>query len=162
MPELPALPVPPLRYHADLVEHLERQEAELFAWFAEGAPGASQAEAVRLELLKSTYRLDPEAHPAVHEAARDAAARLGVAEPLQLYQGPGDGTLNASVAYLPGEVHLVPPGSQLMGDDEPPRLRERQNPTSHLPDPTACRGHRRPRRSLPRAVYAQGVAPRCR
>ncbi|BDG03151.1 M48 family metalloprotease [Anaeromyxobacter oryzae] len=107
MTSLPQLPLEPLPYHVDVVRHLEANEAELWEWFSAEKLRAEQGEAVRLELLKSTYRLDPDAHPALHSAARDVAGTLGLAAPLTLYQAQGSAGLNASLAYVPGEVHLV-------------------------------------------------------
>lgn len=103
----PLLPVAPLPYHVELVRHLQEREAELWRWFSADRLRAEQGEAVRLELLKSTYRLDPDAHPTLHAAAREVAAKLGLAAPLSLYQAQGGDGLNASLAYLPGEAHLV-------------------------------------------------------
>lgn len=107
MTALPKLPLEPLAYHLEVVRYLEVQEAELWAWFCAEKLRAEQGEAVRLELLKSTYRLDPAAHPALHAAAGEVAAKLGLAAPITLYQAQGASSLNASLAYLPGEVHLV-------------------------------------------------------
>ena len=107
MTSLPTLPLEPLAYHLDVVRHLEAHEAELWAWFSAEKLRAEQGEAVRLELLKSTYRLEPAAHPALHAAAGEVAAKLGLAAPLTLYQAQGSNGLNASLAHLPGEVHLV-------------------------------------------------------
>ncbi|WP_242342063.1 M48 family metalloprotease [Anaeromyxobacter terrae] len=111
MASLPQLPLAPLPYHVNVVQHLQAHENELWAWFSAEKLRAEQVESVRLELLKSTYRLEPEAHPALHDAAREAAERLGLTAPLTLYQAQGSGGLNASLAYVPGEAHLVLHGS---------------------------------------------------
>jgi Zn-dependent protease with chaperone function len=107
MGPLPQLPLEPLPYHQDLIAHLALREQELWTWCSAERVRAEQGEAVRLELLKATYRLEPEAHPALHEVARAAAAALGLEAPLTLYQAHASGGLNASLAYLPGEVHVV-------------------------------------------------------
>ena len=107
MTSLPQLPLEPLPYHLGVVRHLQAHEAELWEWFSAEKLRAEQGEAVRLELLKSTYRLDPDAHPALHAAARDVAAALGLVAPLTLHQAQGSVGLNASLAYVPGEAHLV-------------------------------------------------------
>lgn len=107
MPAVPELPIEPVRYHQDLVAHLAEHEPELWGWFAAEKVRAEQGEAVRLDLLKSTYRLEPDAHPALHAAAQAAAAALGLEVPLRLYQAQAAGGLNASLAYLPGEPHVV-------------------------------------------------------
>ncbi len=107
MPSPPHLPLEPLPYHVDVADHLAAQEPELWGWFSAETLRAEQGEAVRLELLKSTYRLERDAHPALHAAAHEAAAALALEAPLRLYQAHASGNLNASLAYLPGEVHLV-------------------------------------------------------
>jgi len=61
---------------------------------------------VRLELLKSNYRLEREHHMALYAAADDAARALGLDAPLTVYQSQQRGDLNASLAYLPGEAHV--------------------------------------------------------
>jgi len=101
------LPLEPLPYHLELVRHLQAAEAEPWAWFAGERLRAEQGEAVRLELLKSTYRLEAAAHPALHAAAAEVAGRLGLEAPIALYQAQGGDGLNASLAFVPGEVHLV-------------------------------------------------------
>src|SRR5512133_2646955 len=103
----PQLPLAPLAYHVDAVGYLRANEPELWEWFSKGEVHAERSDAVRLELLKSTYRLEPDAHPPLHAAARDVAAKLGVEAPLTLYQAQGPGDLNASLAWVPGEAHLV-------------------------------------------------------
>lgn len=107
MASVPELLIEPVRYHQDLVAHLAEHEAELWRWFSAEKARAEQGEAIRLDLLRTTYRLEPEAHPALHAAAREAAAALGLDVPLRLYQAHAAGGLNASLAYLPGEPHLV-------------------------------------------------------
>jgi Zn-dependent protease with chaperone function len=107
MPPAPPLPLEPLPYHLDVVRYLQAQEAELWAWFSAEKLRAEQSESVRLDLLKSTYRIEREAHPALHAAAGEVAAKLGLDAPLTLYQAQGGNGLNASLAYVPGEAHLV-------------------------------------------------------
>lgn len=101
---LPALQ--PLAYHQEVVRYLREQEPEVWRWACSARAQDEHADAVRAELLKQTYRLDESAHPQLHEAARTAAARLGVVVPLTLYQAT-DGPMNASLYFLPGEAHVV-------------------------------------------------------
>ncbi len=107
MTALASLPMEPFPYHLELVRHLREREVELWAWCAAERTRAERDEAVRLELLRSTYRLEAAAHPALHAAAAEAGARLGLDEPVTLYQAQGGLDLNASLAYVPGEIHLV-------------------------------------------------------
>jgi hypothetical protein len=68
-------------------------------------------EDVRLDLLKSTYRIERDANAALYGAFEEVAAVLGMEVPATFYQAPGGGGLNASLAYMPGEAHLVLTGS---------------------------------------------------
>ena len=96
----------PLAYHRAVVDHLRAHEPETWAW-AE-APGTrdEQAAAVRAALLRETYRLEAAAHGDVHADCAAAMATLGLDAPVTLYQA-GDGPMNASLYFVPGEVHLL-------------------------------------------------------
>ncbi len=78
----------------------------MWRWACSAEAREEQANAVRAELLKQTYRLDADAHSELHQRCRDAAGRLGLRVPVTLYQS-GDGAMNASLYYLPGEAHVV-------------------------------------------------------
>ncbi|HEV3302622.1 MAG TPA: hypothetical protein VG055_23405, partial [Planctomycetaceae bacterium] len=51
--------VEPTRYHRQLLEFLRTEEKQIWDWIASQKVRAEYAEAVRHELLKSAYRLDP-------------------------------------------------------------------------------------------------------
>ncbi len=107
MSQLPdGLNVPP--YHTEIVSHLRAEQAELWRWFSSNPIGAEQADAVRLELLKSAYRVDPESDRRLYDLVRSAAQRLGLETPITLYhsQRVAEG-MNAHLAFLPDEIHLV-------------------------------------------------------
>ena len=74
---------------------------------------AEFAEALRLDLLKQTYRLDPAGYPELFAALADAKARLGIDVPVTLYQSQRNQQLNAALLYLPGEAHVVLEGGLL-------------------------------------------------
>ena len=97
----------PLPYHLALRDYLKAEEAEVWRWFAGQRVRAEQAEAERFELLKSTYRMDRESQPAVYAAAEAAAGRLGLHVPITLYQAQNPAGLNASLAFVPDEAHIV-------------------------------------------------------
>ena len=101
------LPIEPLAYHLEMVEHLQTHEAALWEWFSSDRLRGEQNEAARLELLKSTYRIDRAANDKLYSLADEVAVALAVAAPLTFYQSEDIGRLNASLAYLPGEAHLV-------------------------------------------------------
>ncbi len=101
------LPLEPLLYHTEMVRYLQTHEADLWKWFSTDRLRTEQNEAVRLDLLKSTYRIERDASPAIYEAADEVAAKLKVQAPVTFYQCQAGGALNASLAYMPGEVHVV-------------------------------------------------------
>ena len=110
---LPRLPLEPLGYHTALIRHLRAREAEIWTWFAADRLRDQHNEAVRLELLKSTYRIEREANPDLFGAVDQVAAALDLDMPVTVYQSPGAGALNASLAYMPGEAHVVLTGPVL-------------------------------------------------
>ena len=102
MPELNPLP-----YQEAIREYLKAEESEIWQWYASNKVREEQAEAVRFELLKTTYRVDRETQPAVYAAAEAVAARLSLDVPITIYQAQNPSGLNASLAYVPGEAHVV-------------------------------------------------------
>ncbi len=109
-------------YHRDLADLVERREPGLWRWFASDELTSDVIDQQRLELLKSTYRLDRTSHKALHEAADTAAAKLGLEAPVTLYQAEGQGGRNAALIYMPGEVHVVFFGDMLKALDGPETL----------------------------------------
>lgn len=104
---LPALA--PTGYLGAVRDLLRATEPELWSFFASSASRADLAEEARRELLRAAYRLDRSAHGELVDAAALAAERLGIADPVTLYQaqdGSSEGA-NALVVSLPGEAHIV-------------------------------------------------------
>jgi Peptidase family M48 len=101
-----ALPSP-LSYQQQIVALLRSEEPELWRWHASVRQSSAHADAVRLELLKSTYRLDRTVHVAVYAQLDAVMTRLGLTIPATLYQAQSMGGLNASLWFMPEEVHLV-------------------------------------------------------
>jgi len=97
----------PLPYHRAMCDHLKREEAALWRWFSSNRVRAEAADAVRLELLKTTYRVDRETQPALYALADRVLEKLGFQVPVTVYQSQSGSDLNASLAYIPGEAHLV-------------------------------------------------------
>ena len=65
------------------------------------------AEDIRLELLKSTYRVDRGTQSTLYDAAEEVASCLGISAPITIYQAQNPHGLNASLAFVPGDVHLI-------------------------------------------------------
>lgn len=106
------LPSPnPLPYHRAVVEHLRGTEPALWNWFTTSRQGATEADAVRLDLLKSTYRLDRETQPKLHGLADSVRERMKLTCGVALYQSQLGTESNAALAYLPNEAHIIFSGS---------------------------------------------------
>lgn len=97
----------PLPYQRALCDFLKASDPDVWAWFASQRSSAKYAEDVRFELLKSTYRIERDTQPALYEAAEEVAAALQISAPVTIYQAQSPEGHNASLAYVPGEVHLV-------------------------------------------------------
>jgi predicted SprT family Zn-dependent metalloprotease len=103
----------PLPYHIELRNYLKSQESELWNWFASARAKADYTENLRMELLKSTYRLDPESHPELYRSVEDVKSRLQLDIPVTLYQAQNSLQSNASLFFIIGEGHIVFSGSVL-------------------------------------------------
>jgi len=97
----------PLPYHSELRDYLKAEERDLWNWFSSAQAKADYTETLRLELLKSTYRLDAEGHPELYQNLDEARARLQLDIPVTLYQAQNSPHLNASLFYIPGQGHIV-------------------------------------------------------
>jgi hypothetical protein len=90
-----------------MVAYLKREEPELWKWFSSNKVRQEHGDAVRLDLLKSSYRIEEAGQPQLYAQAKEVMARLALDVPLTFYQGGGDVELNAALAYLPGEAHII-------------------------------------------------------
>ncbi|HZF96887.1 MAG TPA: M48 family metalloprotease [Pseudoxanthomonas sp.] len=102
----------PLPYHLRTVEYLKNNEPEVWFWASSQKVRAEHIEAVRADLLRNTYRVDSSAHPEVHATMLEAMQRLGIDAPATLYQAGGQ-DMNASLVFVPGEIHVVLSGPML-------------------------------------------------
>jgi hypothetical protein len=111
----PAAPVrlEPVPYQRALRDHLKSEEAQLWNWFSSHRFRAQHADKVRLELLKSTYRIERETQPELYAATETLAARFQISAPITIYQAHSGGELNAALAFVPGEVHIILHGAVL-------------------------------------------------
>ena len=103
----------PTPYHRALVEYLQTQEADLWRWFASAQAKQEYTEALRLALLKTTYRLDADGHPELAQAVEEVKGRLGLDFPVTVYQAQQTAQLNAALYFIPGEGHVVLTGPLL-------------------------------------------------
>ncbi len=103
----PQTSLEPLPYHLELRDYLKAQERELWNWFASAQAKADYTEHLRLELLKSTYRLDADGHPDLYKTLEEARAGLGLNIPVTLYQAQQSPVSNAMLFFVQGEGHIV-------------------------------------------------------
>ena len=96
-----------LAQHRTLTEWLRQEEREVWRWFADKERAATDAEQVRLSLLRDTYRMDAEAHPEVFREIGVACAALGITASVHAYQAQDATAPNAAVCHLPGEAHVI-------------------------------------------------------
>jgi len=94
-------------YLTEITKYLETEEANLWDWFASAKVKSEHGDNVRLELLKSTYRLDPQSESGLYAIASGVADKLGIQQPITLYQAQQILDLNASLAYIPDEPHVI-------------------------------------------------------
>jgi len=117
--ELP--PLTPLAYHRSVLAYVRRTDEQ--AWRSltpsDGLAGASDP-ALAEALLRNTYRLDPAAHPALHEAGRRACTALGLSGPVEFFQAQGGSAPNASLLHQPGRMVILFEGPllDLLDEDE--------------------------------------------
>ena len=97
----------PMPYHVEVREYLRSRERELWNWFSSAQAKADYTENLRLELLKSTYRLDPDGHPELYANLHEAKTKLLLDIPVTLYQAQNSSQLNASLFFIPEEGHIV-------------------------------------------------------
>jgi len=97
----------PLPYHLELRDYLKSQERELWNWFASARAQADYTENLRMDLLKSTYRLDAESHPELSVAVEAVKQGLQLDIPVTVYQAQNSPQLNATLYFIPGEGHVV-------------------------------------------------------
>ena len=104
----------PTRFHTELLSYLRQREPELWAWFSEPTKREEVTQAVRQDLLKTSYRLDGPQHADLQAAAREVAEAFGIVLPITLYQSQEVAlSPNARVCLLPGEIHIIFYGSML-------------------------------------------------
>ncbi len=101
------IPLAPLPYHRDLQAFLETHEPDLWKWHASDESKDEHADATRLQLLKSAYRMDREAHGGLYRLADEARAALNLEVSVTLYQAQDAEGMNALLMFLPGEAHII-------------------------------------------------------
>ncbi len=86
----------PLAYHRAVLSQVRRVDER--AWAALRG-GEAQDAGLSDALLRNTYRLEAESHPALHAAGRRAAEALGLQAEVEFFQAQGTGQPNASLLH---------------------------------------------------------------
>ena len=110
-----------LPYHVNVAKHLRTDEAALWAWFESDQFSLRYNEKVKLELLKSTYRLTRADQPGIYAQVDSVREKLGLDLPATIYQHQGgSGDANAALVFLPDELAIMLMGniSHLLGENE--------------------------------------------
>lgn len=110
----------PLAQHLHLTRWLRDSEKEVWDWFADKERNQTDAEEMRLALLRDTYRLDADSHPDVFREIAAACQALGIEARVFAYQANHSLQPNASICHLPGEAHVIFSGPilSLLSPDE--------------------------------------------
>lgn len=95
----------PLGYHQQVVDYLVQRERHVWEWSGSSAM-TQETDEIRESMLRNTYRLEPGGHPQIFAACQTAMEQLGIEAPVTLYQA-NDGSMNASLVYVPGEIHMI-------------------------------------------------------
>lgn len=114
----------PLPYHVAVAGHLERAEPALWSWFRSDAFAAKYRAETAKDLLRTAIRLAPAgANERRYQLARAARDKLGLAEPITLYQmQDASGPPNAFLVFTPGEIIVAFSGRILELLDTDPEL----------------------------------------
>lgn len=100
----------PLPYHQATLGYLKTEEADLWKWFSSTRRREERSDAVRLDLLKTTYRLEAASQTRLYNRAEEVSKRFGLTAPMTFYQAQTNSGMNAALAYLPGEIHVIMTG----------------------------------------------------
>ncbi|OXB10345.1 M48 family metalloprotease [Flavobacterium reichenbachii] len=111
--------IKPFPFHSDLRDYFKKQD-KTWSWFSQEKVKAEQQEAYKTDLLKNSYRIEPETEPKVYEILNTAKDRLGIIIPITIYQSQTIDGNNAGVVFFENEAHIILSGSilKLLNDDE--------------------------------------------
>jgi hypothetical protein len=109
----------PLLYHRQVLNYLKVSEKDVFNWYESAVSKSNYADAMRLELLKSSYRLERKSHPGLYSISDEVLKVMELDCPLTLYKSNEGGT-GAAIFYSPEEIHISLYGNILekLNEDE--------------------------------------------
>ncbi|WP_161568437.1 M48 family metalloprotease [Flavobacterium cupreum] len=111
--------IKPFPFHSDLRDYFKKQD-KTWSWFSEEKIKAEQQEAFKTDLLKNSYRIDPDTEPKVYEILNVAKDKLGIIVPITIYQSQSMDENNAGVVFFENEAHIILSGTilKLLTEDE--------------------------------------------
>jgi hypothetical protein len=117
--QLPTI-LQPLPYQIELRDYFRSEETALWNWFSSAQAQTDYAESLHLDLLKSTYRLDPETHSDLFRTVEEVKKALELEIPVTVYQAHHAPQPNAALYFMRGEGQLVLSGPilTLLATDE--------------------------------------------
>src|SRR5215216_6245541 len=110
----------PLPYHQKVAGYFKEQ-SKTWAFFASAQNRQEQLARFKTELLKNTYKFDPESDRHIYDKVDQAKEKLGLTGlPVSVYQAQFTEETNASILYLEQEAHIVFSGriTQLLNEEE--------------------------------------------
>lgn len=93
-------------YHQRTVAYFQQQQA-LWHFFSDPGYRVEQLQEFKLNLLKNTYKFDPAGDAGLYARTEQARTALGLETSVFLYQAQHAAEMNATVAYLNEEAHIV-------------------------------------------------------
>ncbi|MEN2401363.1 M48 family metalloprotease [Flavobacterium sp. MC2016-06] len=111
--------IKPFPFHSDLRDYFKKQD-KTWSWFSEEKVKIEQQEAYKTDLLKNSYRIDPETESKVYEILNAAKDKLGIIIPITIYQSQSMDGNNAGVVFFENEAHIILSGTilKLLNDNE--------------------------------------------
>ena len=100
-----SVPIPP--YQLAMRDFLRSEESASWSWFSEIDKQKKITDSVRVDLLKTSYRLDRMEFTELYASAQDILKQFALDIPLTIYQAQGNHETSAALYYLPGEAHIV-------------------------------------------------------
>ncbi|MEO7522812.1 MAG: M48 family metalloprotease [Ferruginibacter sp.] len=110
----------PLSYHLKVRDHF-KQQPKTWDYFAIPQNKKEQLQQFKTELLKKSYKFDPETEHFIYDKVNLAKKKLNLqALPVTVYQAAYTDELNASIVYLENEAHIVfsGPVTKLLDEEE--------------------------------------------
>ncbi len=108
-----------LSYHQKVLDHF-KQQSKTWSFFSASQNKEEQLNQYQTELLKNTYKFDPEKDAFIYEKVAKAKEQLGLSNVVHVYQAQYTEELNASVSFINNEVHIVFSGKiiELLDEEE--------------------------------------------